>query len=152
MNRQEVLGGLFWLGISIFVCIQSLRSDVGSLHAPGPGFLPFWSAVVLGLFAIILIVVSNVRKHLKAKITDLWKAMEWQKVLWVVCSLFLYTLLLAKLGYLIATFGLMLFSTAAIERRRIWWHVLIALVIVLASYLIFDVFLDTKLPKGFLGF
>lgn len=152
MNRQEVLGGLFWLGISIFVCIQSLKSDIGRLHAPGPGFLPFWSAVVLGLFAIILIVVSNVRKHLKAKIADLWKGMEWQKVFWVVCSLFLYTLLLSKLGYLIATFGLMLFATATIERRRIGWHFLIALVIVLASYLIFDVFLDTKLPKGFFGF
>ncbi len=152
MNRQEVLGGLFWLGISIFVCIQSLKSDIGRLHAPGPGFLPFWSAVVLGLFAIVLIVVSNARKHLKAKIADLWKGMEWPKVFWVVCSLFLYTLLLSKLGYLIATFGLMLFATAAIERRRIWWHFLIALVIVLASYLIFDVFLDTKLPKGFFGF
>jgi putative tricarboxylic transport membrane protein len=152
MNRMEVLSGLFWLGISVFVCIASLKSDIGSLHAPGPGFLPFWSAVVLGLFAIILIIVSNLKRQLKAKMAGLWAGMHWQKVFWMVSSLFLYTLLLSKLGYLITTFGLMIFATAIIDRRRMWRHCINALIIISASYLIFNVFLDVKLPKGIFGF
>jgi putative tricarboxylic transport membrane protein len=152
MNRKEILSGLFWLGISVFVCIESLKSDIGSLHAPGPGFLPFWSAVVLGLFAIVLLIVSNAKRPLKGKITDLWKGTEWRKVFWLVCSLFLYTFLLSRLGYLITMFGLMFFATAAIERRPVWWHFLSALIIVSVSYLIFRVFLEVKLPKGIFGF
>ena len=30
MNRRDLLAGLFWLGISVFVVIQSVKSDIGS--------------------------------------------------------------------------------------------------------------------------
>jgi putative tricarboxylic transport membrane protein len=152
MNRQVVISAIFWLGISIFVCMESLKSDVGSLHAPGPGFFPFWSAVVLGVFTILLVIVSALKGELKSKVSELWKGMQWQRVVWILCALFLYLLLLPRLGYLISTFGLMMFTMAAIRRGRLWKLGIGALIIVLASYLIFFVFLDVKLPKGIFGF
>ena len=68
MNRRDLLAGLFWLGISVFVVIQSVKSDLGSLHSPGPGFLPFWSAVILGTLSIILIVTTSLRKKWEGKL------------------------------------------------------------------------------------
>ena len=50
--------GFFWLGISIFVCIEAHPIDIGTFHSPGPGFLPFWSAVIFGIFSILLIATS----------------------------------------------------------------------------------------------
>jgi len=152
MNRQVVISAIFWLWISIFVCKESLKSDIGSLHAPGPGFFPFWSAVVLGVFTILLVIVSTLKGQLKAKITDLWKGMQWQRVGSILCALFLYLLLLPRLGFLITTFGLMVLAMATIKRGRLWLLAINALIIVLASYLVFNVFLDVRLPKGPLGF
>ena len=152
MNRQVVISAIFWLWISIFVCKESLKSDIGSLHAPGPGFFPFWSAVVLGVFTILLVIVSTLKGQLKAKITDLWEGMQWQRVGSILCALFLYLLLLPRLGFLITTFGLMVLAMATIKRGRLWLLAINALIIVLASYLVFNVFLDVRLPKGPLGF
>lgn len=149
---SELLSGLFWVGISLFVCIESLKYGVGSPHAPSPGFFPFWSAFTLGVFAIVLIIVSSVKKKWQGKIIDLWKGTQWQKEIWTLCSFFLYLLLLPKLGYLVTTFGLMVFMMAIIERWRVLWLVISGLIIVSASYLLFDVLLAVSLPRGILGF
>ncbi len=152
MNIRETVSGFFWLGVSIFVCIESLKMGIGSPHAPHPGFFPFWSAVVLGVFGILLIIISTIAKKRQGKIIDLWKGTQWQREIWILCALFVYLLLLTKLGYLVSTFGLMVLMMITIERWRVWWLGISALVIVLASYLIFYVFLNVNLPKGILGF
>jgi putative tricarboxylic transport membrane protein len=151
MNIRDQLSGLVWLGISVFVCIESIRADVGSFHSPGPGFLPFWSAVILGAFAILQIVIS-VKKKKEGELAPLWKGFNWSKVIWVLFSLFLYTLLLPIMGYLIATFGLMAFLGGVTKRSKAWIQGLSALAIASVSYLIFYVLLDIKLPKGIFGF
>lgn len=152
MNRRDLSAGLFWLGISVFVCVLSIRSDVGTLHSPGPGFLPFWSAVFLGALSIILIIMSILGKRLGGKMIDLWKGLEWHKVVWVLFSLFLYPVILPITGYLITTFGFMLFLLCMMERSKAWILGTSALSIALISYLIFYILLDVKLPKGIFGF
>jgi hypothetical protein len=62
VTRRDLLAVLVWLGISVFGVIQSVKSDLGSLHSPGPGFLPFWSAVILGTLSIILLVTNSLKK------------------------------------------------------------------------------------------
>lgn len=149
---REQLGGFFWLAISVFVCSESIKSEIGTLHAPGPGFLPFWSAVLLGIFAIVTIVYGFVKKQSAGRIRDLWTGLQWGKVIVILFVLFLYPLVLVRLGYLISTFGLMIVATVVMDRSRIWRHGISAVIIVVASYLLFDVFLDVKLPKGMFGF
>jgi putative tricarboxylic transport membrane protein len=152
LNMRDLVGGLFWLGISIFVLIEAVKTGVGTLHTPNPGFFPFWSAVVLGLFALILMVVNFFSRQRKSGFAELWKDTQWRKGVYVVCSLFLYLLVLPILGYLISTFALMLFIMAAIERWNLWWMGASAATMVVASYLLFDVFLEVNLPRGILGF
>jgi putative tricarboxylic transport membrane protein len=152
MNRRDLLASLFWLGTSIFVCVESIKSDVGSLHAPGPGFLPFWSAFVLGALSLVLMVKSHRGKTWKGQLSDMWKGLEWRRVLLVIVSLFLYPLILPFMGYIITTFAFIVFLLCLVKRSKMWIEVASSLAIALVSYFIFFVLLDVRLPKGIFGF
>ena len=152
MDRRDLLGGFFWLGISIFVCFVSMQDGFGTFHSPGPGFLPVLSAVILGASAVILLVTSSMKKMWERKIADLWKGLEWKKVAGVLLCLFLYPLVLPFLGYLLATFGLMSVLLGVMGRSKAWVQEVNALIVTLASYVLFHILLNVRLPKGMLGF
>jgi hypothetical protein len=151
MNRRDLLAGLFWLGISAFVVIQSVKSDLGSLRSPGPGFLPFLSAVILGTLSIILMVTNSLKKKWEGKLLDLWRGLDWNRVIFVLLALFLYPILLPIAGYLITTFMLIAFLLCIGERSKLWIDVASALAITVISYVIFYTLLDVKFPKGIFG-
>ena len=67
MNRRDLLAGFFWLAIAVFVCFESIHTDLGKVHSPGPGFLPFWSAVVLGALSTTLIIIAGRHRNWKKK-------------------------------------------------------------------------------------
>jgi hypothetical protein len=152
MDRRDLLGGLFWLAISMVVCLLAMRDEFGSFSYPGPGFFPFLSAVLLGFLAFLLLIPVLLKRTDQRKIADLWKGLEWPKAALVLSSLFVYVLLLPRLGYLLTTFGLLtlLFGTAG--GTRIWVRGVNALIVTSASYLFFQMLLDMRLPKGVLGF
>ena len=150
MDRRELLGGLFWLGISVFVCLKSIGLDLGTFNSPGPGFFPFWSSLVMGVFAVFLLVGAYLYKR-KTKITDLWKGIGWKKVIGVLFSLFLYPLVLPRVGYLISTFALIAFLLGSMERSKAWVGGIGALIVTLASYVVFYILLGVRLPRGLFG-
>ena len=79
---------------------------------------------------------------------DLWKGLKWHKVISIPISMFIYIILLPRIGYLIMTFGLLVFLFSIIERSRLGAEVAFALITVIATYLIFYVWLDVQLPRG----
>lgn len=152
MSFRDLWSGIFWLAISTCVCLISIPISIGTLHSPGPGFLPFWSGVALGIFSIALIITSILKEKVEEKISNLWKGMDWHKVIWVLAALFIYAILLPSLGYLIATSGLLAFLLSLLSRQRLWIPVVSAIITAVVSYLLFYVWLDVQLPKGILGF
>jgi hypothetical protein len=137
------------LVISIIVCVESIRAHIGSFKNPGPGFLPLCAGVALGVFAIILL---TTRKRVEGKITNPFKGVNWGKAILLLIPLFAYTVFLSWLGYLISTFGLMLFLFFVIEKSRLWIEIMIALITVSASYIVFYRWLGIQLPRGIFGF
>jgi putative tricarboxylic transport membrane protein len=152
MDLRDLLSGLFWLVISGFVCLESTRLGTGTLDYPGAGFIPFWSGVILGILAILVIVRGGLKRKGERRITDLWTGVRWGKVIWILFSLFLYCLLLPTIGYIITTFGLMVFLLYVMDRSKVWIVAVSASIIILVSYLGFHILLDAKLPKGVFGF
>jgi putative tricarboxylic transport membrane protein len=152
MNVRDRWSGLFFLAFSIFVCVEAIGMDVGTFHVPGPGFLPFWSGVVFGIFSIILVVRSVLSKPGGEKAKNLWKGTNWGRVIMVLASLFIYAVFLQELGYLLATFGLMTLMFGMMGKTRWWVRVVTAALTVLATYFIFYAWLDVQLPKGILGY
>jgi putative tricarboxylic transport membrane protein len=151
ITGRDQLSSLFWLAISIFVCVESIQAHVGSFRSPGPGFLPFWSAVVLGGLAMVLAVTSFLKKE-GEKVTKEWIGVKWSKVIFVLASLFVYSVLLTRLGYLITTFGLMLFLFSLTGRPKMWIWVGSAILTTVVTYFIFYIWLNVQLPRGKLGF
>ncbi|MBP1708924.1 MAG: hypothetical protein H6Q40_713 [Deltaproteobacteria bacterium] len=152
MSLRNQWSGLFWLVFSIFVCVEAIRMGTGSFSSPGPGLLPFWSGVVVGTLAILLLVVGTLTREEGGKIKNLWRGMNWRTVILVSASLVIYCILLPRLGFLITTFGLMTLLFSIVKRSRLWIQMFTALVTVLVTYVTFYVWLGVQLPKGLLGF
>jgi hypothetical protein len=151
ITDRDQLSSLFWLAVSIFVCVNAIGDDVGSFVSPGPGFLPFWSAVVLGGLAAVLAVTSFLKKE-KEETAQQWTGARWGKVIIVVTSLLIYSVLLSTSGYLVTTFGLMLLLFSLTGRPRMWIWLGSALLTTLLTYFIFYSLLGVQLPRGRLGF
>ena len=152
MSLRNQWSGLFWLVFSIFVCVEAIRMGTGSFSSPGPGLLPFWSGVVVGTLAILLLVVGTLTREEGGKIKNLWRGMNWRTVILVSASLVIYCILLPRLGFLITTFGLMTLLFSIVKRSRLWIQMFTALVTVLVTYVTFYVWLGVQLPKGLFGF
>lgn len=152
MKQRDLWGSLFWLALSIFVCIEAVKMDVGSFRTPGPGFLPFWSGMFVGCLAIVLVARSALRQKEGMGIAHLWQGVKWRKVVFVSVSLFMYGIVLSRLGFLIATFFLMTLLFSVERRSRVWIPALSAGVAVVASYIAFSYWLGVPLPKGAFGF
>ena len=149
ITDRDQLSSLFWLGISIFVCAESVRTHVGTFASPGPGFLPFWSGLTLGGLAMILAVKSFLKTK-REKIGEQWIGIEWGRIILLIASLLIYSIILSTVGYLVGTLALMLFLFSLTGRPRIWIWLGSALVTILLTYLIFYVWLNVALPKGIL--
>jgi putative tricarboxylic transport membrane protein len=143
---RDLVSGLFWLAVAIFVAGQGLALKLGSLSRPGPGFFPFWGGVVLGMLSVGLIARSFRRGAAGRRIRpESWKPLV------VVGALLAYLLLLEPLGFVAVTF-LFLLLLFRIERRGWAFSAVSAAIGTLASYGLFQVWLKTQLPTGPFGF
>jgi putative tricarboxylic transport membrane protein len=135
---------------SLIVCLESWRLEVGNLHAPGPGFLPFLTGLLLGGLSGIAFIQALKEKPSQEK-GFLSFGAYLIKVGLLAVALVVYVLLLSTLGFLVGTFLLLLFLFRIMEPLG-WKTVFLASIITLAAvYLLFDVFLGTRLPIGILG-
>lgn len=149
--RRDQISPLVWLIFAIFIGIESLRLPIGAWRDPGPGFLPLVTGILLGVLSLINYLQSRQGKLPAAK--DSWYSKErWPKLMIVMVSLFLYTLLWPVLGFLVSTMALLFFLFRIVERQR--WTVTIGggILISLAFYGLFEMWLKTQLPKGLWGF
>lgn len=151
MDKLDRISCVAWLFISVFVWITAMHLGVGTFRNPGPGFILFWASIFLAFFTSILFGVSLFKKKDAVHPADLWKGLDWGKNIIVVAALIGYCLTLQKLGYLVATLGLML-VLFSLGKMKLWTIILGSLITVLLSYSLFGYFLQTPLPRGILSF
>ena len=151
MNNDQVSSGI-WLLMSLIICLASLQYKVGTLSAPGSGFLPLLSGMAIGLFAAIGFIQATLRK----KRGEIWhsflKGLRWEKALIILVSLFAYGWLLGLFGFFLCTLLFIGFLLRVVVPQR--WSLVIggSVLISVVSYILFDVLLKAQLPRGFLGF
>ena len=135
-----------------FICWGSILLPYGNIHNPGPGFFPLWLGIVLGALSIGLTLQAARRKEGTRVLGDILAGkVRWPKVFFVLIALVLYGCLMNILGFLIVTFLLMAFLLRFIEPQP--WRSVVGWTLVgsLGSYLVFEVWMKLRLPKGFLG-
>jgi len=151
-HKADGASGFFWLIFSVFASYESYKLGLGTLRQPGPGFLFFWTGLVVGILSLTVMIKSfgegspdHADKHDFRK----WNI---KKIILVLASLFLYTLFMEPAGYLVVTLLLFLFLLGVVERKGWRFAALVSFVVSAASYLLFEVALQSQLPKGLLGF
>jgi putative tricarboxylic transport membrane protein len=152
MDKADRASGLFWLIFSVFVSYESYRLGLGTLHQPGPGFLFFWTGIVTALLSLIVVLMSIKKPSPEEAQGPIFGKGRVAKIVFVLLSLFLYALLMERLGFLIVTLLFFIFLLGVIERKRWSLAVLVSLIVTAVSYLVFEKALQSQLPKGLLEF
>jgi len=152
MGKADRISGFFWFIFSVFISYESYKLGLGALRQPGPGFFFFWTGIVTAILSVTII-LRSFRKpspdEAKESILGKWNV---TKLVLVVISLFLYAVLIEWLGFLIVTLLLFIFLLGVIEKKRWWFAVSVSLLITALTYMVFEVGLQSQLPKGLLEF
>jgi len=145
MSKTDRWIGLFFALFSTYVCAESLRLGLGTFYRPGPGFMPFYAGIVLGVLSLALVSLGFFRNPEEGAS---WEC--WGRILLVVLALFGFMLLLERLGFLPSAFLFICFVLKVVERRGWGFSVGVALLVAVASYVVFDLLLKAQLPAGLL--
>jgi putative tricarboxylic transport membrane protein len=142
---------LFWFALSLFACIKSLSLGIGALNHPGPGLFPFGASGILGILSGGLFVHGTVRKA-DTSGEPLFVDKNWKRVVFMILAVVIYAKILTWMGYLTATFLLMLFVFWLAETRKWYWILFSSAIVTGASYLVFSVWLKCQFPTGIFRF
>ena len=130
---------------------MSLKLGLGAFHKPGAGFISFWSGVLIGILAVLMLI--QYIWFNKADRTEKGKAkINWRTITLTLVYFLGYVLILEYIGFIVATILFVWIILKSIEKKGWFLATWVSLVMALASYYVFKVWLQSELPKGFLGF
>ena len=144
MTTDRIAG----IGLAVFAAIvieESWRSrlPLGSVAMPGPAYMPVVLAAALLLSGIVIAVQGGRGPALGA----LGRG-EWRHVAAIVGVCAFMALGLERLGYRLTMMLAATFLLAVVERRPVVAAVLLAVVLSLGTYFLFDTLLRVQLPRG----
>jgi putative tricarboxylic transport membrane protein len=152
MRRYDTWAAAVLFLVAILATLEARKLNLGEFGRPGPGFFPFYLALLFSIVSLALIFGSlRVAADMQAS-AQATNRVRAEKVVVTLAGLIVYAFLLEWLGFLLATFLLMLFLFKAVDPLR--WHAAIAasLMTSLLSYVVFKKWLQVLLPTGSLGF
>jgi putative tricarboxylic transport membrane protein len=152
MGKADRISAIFWLCFAVLIIIQSYRLGLGSLHKPGPGFLFFWVNIVLVILSLIVLIRAWVGKKEEGPQLAIFGGQNVSKIVYVLISLFLYAILMESVGFILVTLLFFIFILKIIEKKGWFYTVFVGVVVTVISYLIFETWLQSQLPKGLLEF
>ena len=147
MLIREKITLVFWFVLSSYFCIESYRLGLGSIHAPGPGFLTFWISILLFLFVAVQLLQGLRRKPIET-VDPLFKGKNLRNVLYGSIFVFAYGLLFNKIGFLLCTLLFIGFCLKVIGKKK--WPTVIgfSLIVTIVASMVFVVWLHIQFPKG----
>jgi hypothetical protein len=148
----DFIATIFFIVFATTMAVQSTQYGLGRLGDPGPGFLPFFSSVCIGLLSFGEL-LSGIRKVKRQNKLEFKLGPSWQKAIYLMGVSFLYTsTLLNRLGYVVST-TLWLISILWIGDIRSWKTILLITgLVIIISYFLFEKMANLPLPKGVFGF
>jgi putative tricarboxylic transport membrane protein len=151
LNNDQISSAvLFFVGVLII--IFSIPYEIGEIHAPGTGFLPFYTGVTICLLSILVFLGGSAKGREGKKWENPFKTLRWDKPLFVMAGLVTFVLILNHLGFILSSALLVGFLMRCIQPQK-WSVVLVGAVFTsLVTYLVFQIWLGAQLPAGILSF
>jgi putative tricarboxylic transport membrane protein len=150
MKQPDLISSLFWMVLALCLIFRGYGLELGTLSEPESGFIIFWAGILMIALAGAVLLITLREKKKQAKRTPLWTGTGWKKVVLITVALALYAYLLILLGFLVSTFLFLLFLFRVYEPQKWLTAVWVSALMVIVTYLVFDVWLGSQLPKGFL--
>jgi putative tricarboxylic transport membrane protein len=150
VRRRDVAAAAVLLAFGLFALTQARGLRFGSVVAPGPGFFPLCLAAALCLTSVGLLV--HALRAAPGGAVPSPAGVRPLAVAGTLASLLVYALVLERLGFLLATFALLVFFFRALQRQS--WLVAVggSLATSLLTYLVFKMWLSVNLPGGLWSF
>jgi putative tricarboxylic transport membrane protein len=149
MRKYDILSGLFLLVVSLAILFGSLQHPVGTLTAPGAGFFPLATGLVLGIFSVLII--AQARDKGKEAVRFWAPAANRKGIYLAFLFILVYALLLERLGFIASTTLFFVLFSRYVSGHRWTTAVFFALVTSLATYFVFNLVLHAPLPQGITG-
>jgi len=152
MKKGDRIFAIIGLGLSLWMILESLKYDYLTTYTPGPGFHPFWLGICLALLSLVLLFNTFLRRRSKE---DKKSRLPGKKSLLRVGLILLFTagfaLFMTRLGFVLTVAVFVFLILFVLERYSLLKSLLYGILMSGAVLLIFRVWLDVDIPKGWLG-
>lgn len=141
--RSDQFSGLMLVAFSLYVIWAGRVYPTGTIHVPGPGFMPLALAIFLGLMGL-LIAVGGARSRPLA-------AMRWieaKRAVVILAASALAIFALPYLGYRLTIIALLIFLMGVVERKPPVIVAILAIGFPLLSYYVVADLLLVPLPRS----
>jgi hypothetical protein len=153
VNMYEQVLNLLWVLMGLGICIYSVGLKIMIASKTGSGLIPFLAGLILAIVGVVRLVEEWRKWDGKTVVTRFWETPTYRnRILFVLMGFFAMAFLLPKLGFLLASIVITSFLLYVIEPHNIFKVIGIALLTCFLVYLLFVIFLQVNLPKGFWGF
>ncbi len=144
----ELILGIIWMGLGILIAVSSYKLKLGTPMQIGPGLMPFVLGILLLLCSIPIILRSLRKRKGGGGGIRVWEDWNLKTVGIIMGFLFLYGVVLNRIGFILTTFivFLPLYKIAGIERWRT--ALIVSILTVISTYVVFHVILEVQLPLG----
>ena len=151
MKQLQLISGFVFMAFAALISFESRDLSFGTPGKPGPGFFPLGLGTILFCLALIFILKTAFKwEGIHNSARALWTGLRWKQVPYTLASLLGYALLLDRLGYFICTWILMTYFFWGKGKKRKGVAVLGAIIVTIASFIIFRTLLKVRLPLGIL--
>jgi hypothetical protein len=152
LDRDEVIGGTLIFLFGAVTVYFSLRMPIGTFRAAGSGLFPLGLGILLmGLSGTLLIKSYIQGKRSREKTMQAGAARSTKQVVLFMGAIVVATLLFKSLGYPLTAFLLLLALLRILGVRRWAYNLSLSLLTATGAYLLFVLWLQIPLPKGFIG-
>jgi len=152
MKRPYQITGVVFLLLAVFIAWESLELKFYTYIGPGPGFFPFWLALLLGALAVLMILQATFRRP-DPMPTDFFAGRAgYLKVGAIVLAMAATTALMDVLGFQLTMLGVIAFLLFALGRPSLIVTLLVSVAGSFGCFYLFSQWLRVPLPTGFFGF
>ncbi len=139
------IASLFFVGVGLFIFIQSIRLPLGNFSRPLAGFFPLLLSTMLIIVGLLLLMTDKkTEKMVWREVPQFYLSISWQIVILTAA----YILAFEWLGFLVASFLYLLFLFYICGRLRVWSALGLAALLTIGSWGLFVKLLDLQLPRG----
>lgn len=148
MNRADRITGIIIFSISVYIIIGALKMHYWHDTAPGPGFMPLWTGLAMGITSLYIVVKTFIKP---GSTTSPFKKEELRAMAVVIFGTVGAVLLSMVTGLMIAICIMIGFMMKFLGTKRWKTIVLVSVISTILLYLTFTVALSVPMPDSLIG-